>query len=269
MEIHGGGQTLFNREVTVGALPETPPVVNTDGHSMLLEARRGGGVIPPYVLVIADIVGGVTPTVTLDAYLHFPYARYLSKWQLIKRTVVSDDYSLAVTFMLIPTMGATRIAVSLQSATGSPTTVRLHARAINDDQAFQLLEIQGGGGGSVPLSDLPPMDVTTSPAYAGLASEASRQDHKHSIVFPAATTRRFDQLLVPTANPNIFTAPAVYIHGGYNTESVFYNGQRLLEGTGNDYLATESGGGGTGYDTVITTFAPRPSSSWTMDFVPA
>lgn len=270
MEIHGGGSTLFNREVAVGGLPETTPSADTDGFSMLLEAKLGGGVIPPYVLVLTDLVGGTTPTVTLDAYLHFPYARYLGKWQLIKRTIVSDDYSQAFTFMLVPTMGAARIAVRLQSVTGAPTTVRLHGRAINDDQAYQLLELQGGGGsGGVTLSDTPPVDVTTLPASAGVGTEASRHDHKHDIAFPVSSFRIYDQRLVVTGNPTIFTTTANYIHGGLYTETVFYNGQRVWEGTGNDYLATESGGAGTGYDTITTTFTPRIGSNWTMDFVPA
>lgn len=185
MDIHGGGRTLFNREVTVGVLPETAPSADTDGYSMLLEAKLGGGVIPPYILVLADLVGGTDPTVTLDAYLQFPYARYLTKWQLIKRNILSDDYSQAFTFMLVPTMGAARISVVLQAATGSPTTVRLHGRAINDDQAYQLLELQGGGGSSIVLSDIPPVDVDETAASAGTAGEASRQDHKHSIDFSA------------------------------------------------------------------------------------
>lgn len=183
MEIHGGGRTLFNRDVTIGALPEASPSVDSDGASMLLEAKLGGGVIPPYVLVLVDLVGGTLPTVTLDAYLQFPYARYLNKWQLIKRSILSDDYAQATTFMLVPTMGAARISILVQSVTGAPTGVRIHGRAINDDQAYQLLELQGGGGSGVTLSDTPPLDVTDSPASAGISGEASRQDHKHSIDF--------------------------------------------------------------------------------------
>lgn len=184
MEIFGGGRTIFNRSAAVGALPESPPTTVSDGYSILLEARLGGGVIPPYVLVLADLEGGTTPTVTLDAYLYFPYAQYLDKWQLIKRSILSDDYSQAYTFMLVPSLGAARIAICLQSVTGAPTDIHLHGRAINDDQAFQLLDIQdGGGGGSVALSDIPPLDVTSTPASAGVSSEASRQDHKHYIDF--------------------------------------------------------------------------------------
>lgn len=180
MEIHGGGRTLFNRSSAVGALPESAPSLSTDGYSMLMEAKLGGGVIPPYVLVLVDLIGGSSPTITLDAYLHFPYAQYLNKWQLIKRTVVSDDYSQSFTFMLVPTMGAARIDIKAQSVTGSPTAVRIHGRAINDDQAYQLLEFQGDSS-NITLSNIPPLDVDDDPASAGVVNEASRQDHKHSI----------------------------------------------------------------------------------------
>lgn len=181
MEIHGGGRTIFNRSTSIGALPETSPSLVTDGYSILLEAKLGGGVVPPYILVLADLVGGTSPTVTLDAFLYFPYAKYLNKWQLIKRSTVSDDYTQSVTFMLVPTMGARRIDIKAQSSTGSPTDIRLHARAINDDQAYQLLEIEGGTGAAVTLSDIAPADVTEDPAAAGTSGEASRQDHKHYV----------------------------------------------------------------------------------------
>lgn len=180
MEIHGGGRTIFNRSASIGALPESAPSLAADGYSILLEAKLGGGVVPPYILVLADLVGGTSPTITLDAFLYFPYAKYLNKWQLIKRTTVSDDYTLSPTFLLVPTMGARRVDIKINSTSGSPTDVRLHARAINDDQAYQLIELEGGSG-SVTLSDTPPVDVTEDPAAAGTAGEASRQDHKHSI----------------------------------------------------------------------------------------
>lgn len=270
MEIHGGGRTIFNRSVSLASLPESAPSTATDGYSMLLEAKLGGGVIPPYILVVTDIAGGASnATVTLDAYLRFEYARFLGRWQLIKRATISDDLAEARTFVIVPTLGANRIAVVAQSSTGSPTSLLMHGRAINDDQAYRLIELVDASGVGVSLSDTPPVDVTTTPASAGTAGEASRQDHKHHIDFPVSTLRRYAQILSPTGNPQIFSSPANYVHGGTNTEVVYYNGQKLLEGSGNDYLATESGGVGTGYDTITTSFTPRASSNWTMDFVPA
>lgn len=41
------------------------------------------------------------------------------------------------------------------------------------------------------------------------------------------------------------------------SEKVFYNGERLREGAGNDYTISESGGSGTGFDTITLAFAPK------------
>ena len=41
------------------------------------------------------------------------------------------------------------------------------------------------------------------------------------------------------------------------TLQVYYNGQRLREGASNDYTVSESGGIGSGFDTIELTFAPK------------
>lgn len=43
------------------------------------------------------------------------------------------------------------------------------------------------------------------------------------------------------------------------SESVLYNGVHLSEGAGNDYVRSESGGLGTGFDTITLAFAPKAS----------
>lgn len=80
--------------------------------------------------------------------------------------------------------------------------------------------------------------------------------------------RFFQQPLIPTGNPSVFTVALDFKHGGVDTEVVHYNGQRLLEGAGNDYVASESGGVGTGYDTITLTFTPRAASNWLIDYTP-
>ena len=42
-----------------------------------------------------------------------------------------------------------------------------------------------------------------------------------------------------------------------NTDAVFFNGQRLDPGIGNDYVRVESGGAGTGFDSIILAIPPR------------
>jgi len=81
-------------------------------------------------------------------------------------------------------------------------------------------------------------------------------------------TRFFQQPLTPTGDPKVFTTALNFSHGSVDTEIVYYNGQRLLEGSGNDYVASESGGVGTGYDTITLEFMPRPASNWLIDYTP-
>lgn len=51
-----------------------------------------------------------------------------------------------------------------------------------------------------------------------------------------------------------FTTPGYFVEGSLE---VYYNGQRLRKGASNDYTVLESGGIGTGFDTINLTFAPR------------
>ena len=83
------------------------------------------------------------------------------------------------------------------------------------------------------------------------------------------SVRFFQQTLVATIDPTIFTVAMPFKHGGVETEIVSYNGQRLIEGAGNDYVASESGGAGTGYDTIILEFIPRSGSNFKIDYNPA
>lgn len=65
-----------------------------------------------------------------------------------------------------------------------------------------------------------------------------------------------------------FSITEDYIHTVVGKESVFYNGQRLKEGSGNDYVATESGGVGTGYDSIVMAIAPHSDAELLIDYVP-
>ncbi len=53
-----------------------------------------------------------------------------------------------------------------------------------------------------------------------------------------------------------FTTTSFFQEGSL---AVYYNGQRLRKGASNDYTVSESGGIGTGFDTINLTFAPRSS----------
>jgi len=86
---------------------------------------------------------------------------------------------------------------------------------------------------------------------------------------PFGGIRFYSRVPIPTGNPSIFTTAINFRHGGVDTEVFQYNGQRLLEGVGNDYIASESGGVGTGYVTITLLFVPRAGSNYLMDYTPS
>ena len=53
-----------------------------------------------------------------------------------------------------------------------------------------------------------------------------------------------------------------------DTQSVCLNGMRMSPGVGNDYITAESGGVGTGYDTLVLAVPPSPGSSLLVDYDP-
>jgi hypothetical protein len=86
----------------------------------------------------------------------------------------------------------------------------------------------------------------------------------------SAGPRYFQQSLIGLINGSntTFYTAVPFKHGGVDTESLFYNGQALDEGSGNDYVVSESGGPGTGYDKIDTAFVPRDGQKLVIDFVP-
>lgn len=132
------GRTLFDRDVDLGsiAVPEASPTSDTDGYPLGYQARPGGAAFAPYVILLADLGGGSSPTVEFDLYLFFHEARdFSNQWQRIRVAAVTDDVASGPSFVLLPTLGAQRYDARVRSVSGSPTNVYMHARAINDDQA--------------------------------------------------------------------------------------------------------------------------------------
>ena len=63
-----------------------------------------------------------------------------------------------------------------------------------------------------------------------------------------------------------FTTAAAFENG---KETVSYNGLDQLSGVGSDYVASESGGVGTGYDTITFAIPPRSGDNLLVDYTPA
>ena len=66
-----------------------------------------------------------------------------------------------------------------------------------------------------------------------------------------------------------FTSPVTFVSTTDETISVFYNGMRLSLGIANDFTLSESGGVGTGFDTVFLLFSPKLGDVITADFTAA
>jgi len=60
--------------------------------------------------------------------------------------------------------------------------------------------------------------------------------------------------------PDVFEPTSLRVH---------YNGQKLHEGAVEDYTISESGGVGTGYDTVTLNFAPFGDDRVTANYITA
>ena len=77
--------------------------------------------------------------------------------------------------------------------------------------------------------------------------------------------------LINDAN-TVFATSQDFIAG---SEAVYFNGVRQREGVGCDYVRSESGGIGTGFDTITFAVAPRdrsgskPDDNVTIDYDPS
>jgi hypothetical protein len=77
-------------------------------------------------------------------------------------------------------------------------------------------------------------------------------------------------LLGPKDHANLaFTTPDKFLP---TTLAVYFNGIRVRRGVGEDYTVSESGGPGTGYDTITLldpVMAPRPTDQLFADYIQA
>lgn len=75
-------------------------------------------------------------------------------------------------------------------------------------------------------------------------------------------------LLGPKDGTNTtFQTPEPFIQQGTVVIRIYWNGQRLRLGSANDYTVAESGGVGTGFDTIIMVVAPMNFDVLTADYV--
>lgn len=83
-----------------------------------------------------------------------------------------------------------------------------------------------------------------------------------------ASKLRFGVRLVGAINGvnTSFTTPDEFKHSPPTADiCVYYNGQRLVRD--DDFVIAESGGPGSGYDTVVTLFVPVPGDKILVDYI--
>ena len=84
---------------------------------------------------------------------------------------------------------------------------------------------------------------------------------------PAHERWRTQRTLIPTGSPQVFTTPEAFVHiAGGASIALYFNGQRLESGSGNDFTMSESGGPGTGFNTVTLLFVPVASDKFFADY---
>jgi hypothetical protein len=66
----------------------------------------------------------------------------------------------------------------------------------------------------------------------------------------------------------VFTTSSYFIPSGPSKESFYLNGVLLRQGVTEDYTVSESGGVGTGFDTITMAFAPRSNDWLAIDYCP-
>jgi|MudIll2142460700_1097286.scaffolds.fasta_scaffold00003_135 hypothetical protein len=83
--------------------------------------------------------------------------------------------------------------------------------------------------------------------------------------------RRFrwgiDLLGLKDGTNTTFQTPEIFMQQGTVVIQVYWNGQRLRLGSTNDYTVAESGGVGTGFDTIIMAIAPRNTDVLLADYI--
>jgi len=83
----------------------------------------------------------------------------------------------------------------------------------------------------------------------------------------ALKTREWISLLGIKDGVNVmFTTPEPFVQNPNLNIKVYLNGQRLWNGAGNDYTVSESGGPGTGYDTVVLAVPPKGFENLIADY---
>ncbi len=102
--------------------------------------------------------------------------------------------------------------------------------------------------------------LLTSQGSAGVSPLALALFLREDEQLVGATNGANITFLIPDSKKALNQEPGVKV-------KVYYNGQRLHEGGVNDFIVIESGGAGTGFDTVLLSFPPLSGDLVSADYI--
>lgn len=147
----------------------------------------------------------------------------------------------------------TRLAVTVPASGQITLTDFCNFWEIQEDDQLRT-EIEGGNillnDGTDDLTATEALDLASAPAGSA-----------------AFLRTRWELVGVKDGANKVFTTTEFFVHDGNSNEALYFNGVLQSEGAGGDYVASESGGTGTGYDTVTMVLAPFAQESLTMTYV--
>jgi hypothetical protein len=148
-DILNNGFRIAGRTVALAYVPEDLPSTENDGQPIVVTLESHLTIVPPFFLCIAEIVGGTNALADLHAYAYYANTTQLTnKWQRIRSAIANGD---TLTYLPIPTVGASRIAVVVRSLSSGATSVRLELFAVSDE-ALDLAHLTEGEFSPIPDS---------------------------------------------------------------------------------------------------------------------
>jgi len=144
-----GRKLLDTTRSLAGGVPEAAPTLATDGHEITLTGVAGK-VSPEYLSVMFDLTGGTS--VEIRTWLYYPDVVNVANWQEVSVNTISDAIATANTFMVVPSLGATRVAFVVQSEVGGVTAISYTIRNISQEDA-QIMVASGFGSPAI-LTDV-------------------------------------------------------------------------------------------------------------------
>lgn len=211
--------------------------------------------LPENPRVALSIVQGATVLLTLTAYTVDGVLLDTSPWTFywaIRRTR-TDAIALKRAGTPVPYKGAGRVEFFLTAS----ETARMKPGAHAYDIWME------AGGDFEPLIPFSPFQVEPSIYPTSLGAVTPNPGPPPG---PVAGARIWNEVPAGAIPGTVFVTVQKYVPGD---EHVFLNGVLQRAGLGSDYVRSESGGIGSGYDTFTFTYSTKSGDQVTVDYNPS